>query len=595
MKDIKRIIAEAKPLYLGLFMMSALSIILSLVGLTTPWLYRELINFLTGQPLSPFFASLITADNGVVILLWLVAISFALDLIELATEEIRYYFIQITGTQSLIHFARKTLKHLHQLSVSYFDKTSPGWIRERVFGGINEFFGILRSIIADIAPLVINLIIASVVLFIFDPTLAIVFIVIVPPYVIVSIWRARTMRFWQKKIRSQFEQSGKTFYENIGYYQLIREFSREKYELSRLDKIYDKILKLRQKQEYFLRWTGALRSVLRVLAFMWVYGYGGYLVLSGQLLVGDLVLFIAYLNRAIEPLGRVMMIYDSIQVGLVSVSRIFKLWDQTERIPDEPDAKNLKVDGGGIEFKNVSFVYKGSQKHKDEQVIFKNFNLKINPREIVALVGPSGVGKSTLVKLLLRFYDINKGQILVDGQDIKTVKQKSLRQQVSVVMQDVITFNNTIKYNLCYGRPQATDKEIVKASRVANLFTFIAGLRKKFNTKIGERGVRLSGGEKQRLAIARALLKDAPILVMDEATSALDSENEKKIQDAMWELIKGRTAIIIAHRLSTVKRADKIVVLEGGKIIEQGSHKQLMKKSGYYRRLFKMQGEMLAE
>lgn len=595
MNDIKRILAESKPLYFGLFMMSAFSIVFALVGLATPWLYRELINFLTGESLSPFFANIINSDESIVILLWLIGISFALDLIEVAVEEVRYYFVQITGTRSVIHFARKTLGHLHKLSVSYFDKTSPGWIRERVFGGVNEFFGILRSIIADIAPLAINLIVATVVLFIFDSTLALVFVIIAPLYIAVSIWRARIMRFWQKKIRTQFEQSGKTFYENIGYYQLIREFSREEFELSRLDKVYAKILKLKQKQEYFLRMTGALRSTLRVLAFVWVYGYGGYLVLNGQLLVGDLVLFIAYLNRAIGPLGRVMMIYDSIQVGLVSVSRVFGLWDQKERILDEPDATDLKIDNGEIEFKNVGFVYKGSKKHKDEQVVFKNFNLKINPHEIVALVGPSGVGKSTLVKLLMRFYDVDKGQILVDGQDIKKVTQKSLRQQVSAVMQDVVTFNNTIKYNLRYGHPSATDKEVTEATRVANLFTFITGLRNKFNTKIGERGVRLSGGEKQRLAIARAILKDAPILVMDEATSALDSENEKKIQDAMWDLVKGRTAIVIAHRLSTVKRADKIVVLEGGKIIEQGSHKELMEKSGYYRRLFKMQGEMLAE
>lgn len=595
MKDIKRILVEAKPLYFGLFVISSLSIIFSAVGLATPWLYRELVNFLTTQSLSPFFSNFITTDSGVVVLMWLIGIYFALDLIEVAVEEVRHYFIQIIGTRSYIHFAQKTLEHLHKLSASYFDKTSPGWIQSRAFSGINEAFGILRSMIADIAPLAINLIVASVVLFLFDSTLAMVFIVIMPLYIGVSIWRARIMRFWQKKIRTQFEQSGKAFYENIGYYELIREFSRETYESSRLNSIYDKILELRMRQEYFLRMTGALRSVLRVSAFMWVYGYGGYLVLTGQFLIGDLVLFIAYLNRAIGPLGRVMMIYDSIQVGLVSVRRLFSLWDQKERILDSINAKDLEVVGGEIEFKNVGFVYKGSKKHKDKQVVFKNFNLQIKPGEIVAIVGPSGVGKSTLVKLLLRFYDVDKGQILIDGQDIKTVTQKSLRQQVSAVMQDVITFNNTIKYNLRYGRVSATDKEVAEASKVANLYTFIMGLPKKFNTKIGERGVRLSGGEKQRLAIARALIKDAPILVMDEATSALDSENEKKIQDAMWDLIKGRTTIVIAHRLSTVKRADKIVVLDRGKILEQGTHVELMARSGYYRRLFKMQGEMLEE
>jgi len=211
----------------------------------------------------------------------------------------------------------------------------------------------------------------------------------------------------------------------------------------------------------------------------------------------------------------------------------------------------------------------------------------------VALVGPSGVGKSTLIKLLMRFYDPTKGEIFIDGQDIKLVTQRSLRRQIASVMQDTIIFNNTIKYNLKYGRPKATDEMVKRSAKIANLYDFIMSLSRKFSTYVGERGVRLSGGERQRLAIARAVLKDAPILIMDEATSALDSENEKEIQDAMWELIKGRTTIVIAHRLSTVKRADRIIVFDKKGILEQGRHNELMKKSGYYKRLFTMQGELL--
>jgi ABC-type multidrug transport system fused ATPase/permease subunit len=318
------------------------------------------------------------------------------------------------------------------------------------------------------------------------------------------------------------------------------------------------------------------------------------LVLSGKLMVGDLILFISYLNRVLGPLGSVMQIYDSIQVGMVSVQRLFKLWDYPDNVTDTPDAKPIQVTDGSIEFKRVSFSYKNTKKFRGEKVVFKNLSLRIRPREVVALVGPSGVGKSTFVKLLMRFYDPTKGQVLIDGQDIKQVTQRSLRKHISAVMQDVAVFNNTIGYNIKYGRPTATNQQITDVTKVANLYNFVSSLRKRFKTMVGEKGVRLSGGERQRLAIARAILKDAKIIVMDEATSALDSENEKQIQDAMWKLIEGRTTIVVAHRLSTVKRADRIIVFDKGKILEQGTHNQLMSKSGYYRRLFTMQGDLLS-
>ena len=572
-----------------------LSIVSTLIGLMTPWVYREIVNFLTEQNLSPFFDRLIPTDSAMGVLWWLVLIFFSINLLSTGTNELKHYVLGVTGMRSNTMFAQRTLEKLQLLSVAYFDKTSPGWVRERIFSGIREIFGILRSIIADVLPLLVTLVTAAVVLWLFNPLLASVLIVVAPVYVWVSVWRARVMRFWQKKIRTQFERRGKAFLENVSYYQLIREFAQEDFELNRLAGINHRLVQTNTRLEKFLRWSGFAREVLAIVAYVWVYGYGGCLVLQGQVLVGDLILFVIYLQYALGPLGRVMMLYDSVQVGLVSTARLFGIWDTQVQVADVPDAKRLTVREGGIEFKQVGFAYRGSKKHMGEREVFKNFSLTINPRETVAVVGPSGVGKSTLVKLLLRFYDPNHGQILIDGQDIGQVQQKSLRQNVSVVMQDVITFNSTINYNLRYGRPKATRQEIANATKVANLYQFIGSLRYKFQTKIGERGVRLSGGEKQRLAIARALLKDAPILVMDEATSALDSENEQMIQDAMWQLIEGRTAIIIAHRLSTVKRADRIVVLQDGKIVEQGSHEELMKRSGYYRRLFKMQGEMLAE
>lgn len=595
MKEIKRVLAETKPLHPILFVVLLLAIIVALLGLVTPWLYRELINFLVTEELSSFFVKIIPRQDGVGILIWLVAIYFLIDIISSVLAKFQFYTQQLIRTKVHLLFISKSLQKLHGFSVSYFEKHAPGWLNSRVMTGSREVFGILSSLTVSIIPLVIKFVVAVVVLFIFNETLALVFAMVAPIYVAISIWRARIMRFWQKKIRNQFDRQHRAFVDNLFYHQLIKEFCKETYEYQRLKGIQKNITGLVQIQERWLKSTAVLRDIVRDLGYIWVYGYGGYLVLQNQLLVGDLVLFIAYLNRVFGPLSDVMEIYDDIQVGLVSIERLFKIWDHQEKIVDLPEAKPLKVDQGAIEFKNVSFDYRGTKKYKGERVVFKNMSFSIKPKEVIALVGPSGVGKSTLVKLLLRFYDPTLGQILIDGQNIREVTQKSLRKNISVIMQDVMVFSNTINYNISYSRSSVAKQQVVEVSRVANLYNFIMSLRKKFLTQVGQRGVKLSGGEKQRLAIARALLKDAPILIMDEATSALDSENEEKIQDSMWQLIKDRTTIIIAHRLSTIKRADRIIVLDKGKIIQQGNHQELMKEDGYYRKLFMMQGDQETE
>ena len=595
MKELKRLIVEAKPLYGLLAVIGLLSIINSVIWMTTPWLYRELVNFLTIHQLSKFFTQFVSATNPVLVLVWIVGIYSLLNLFSSVVDQLKYYLESITGVQAWALYMTKTMHKLHEFSVGYFEKKSPGWLRERIHGGAEQIYGISQSILVEILPMCINFAIAMVVLFKFNVELSLAFVIAAPLIVGVSIWRSKIMRYWEKKIRNQREKAGKTFFDNLYHYQLIKEFSQEDFEQAKLNKIYQRTVDLRRHQELFLRWTGILREIIYILSDLWVYGYGGYLVLTGKLSVGDLVLFIAYLSKVLDPLGRVLKIYDSLQLGMVSVKRLFDIWDRQDEINDLPNAQPLQVKSGKIEFKHVSFNYRRTKRQKTERIVFQNLNVTIQPKEVVALIGPSGAGKSTFVKLLLRFYDPTKGEVLIDGQDIKTVTQKSLRRQVASVMQDVAIFNNTISYNLKYGRPLARQTDIETTAKMANLYDFIMSLGQKFRTKLGERGVRLSGGERQRLAIARALLKNAPILVMDEATSALDTENEKKIQEAMWELIRGRTTIIVAHRLSTIMRADRIIVFDQkGRIIEQGKHTELMAKGGYYSRLFRMQGEFFA-
>ena len=593
MRDFKRLLIEMKPMYPVLFLITVLALIGTGANMATPWLYRELINFLTSHKLSKLFADIIPTTDPVEVLLWLIGMFFILQILLMVANAIEMYFRNVSSTRAYLYFSVKGLRKLHTLPVEYFEKRSAGALRERIQSGASEMFGISRNIVAEILPTLLTFAVAVVVLMKFDFRLSLGLAIVAPIYIAISIWRAKILRFWQKKFRNVMEKGGKLFMENLFHYQLIKEFSRQTYEEQRLGKTYDKGVEISKRKERAVRVMGIVREVVADSAYMWVYGYGGYLVLKGSLSLGDLILFVAYLDRVFGPLHWVTDIYDQLQVGFVSIGRLFRIWDIKPAVDDISNAKPLKVTNGEIKFEKVSFTYRSSRRQKGERTVFRNFNLTIHPHEMLAIIGPSGGGKSTLTKLLLRLYDPDKGRIVIDGQDISQVKQNSVRDNIGTVMQEVGAVNHTLQYNIKYGNLQASMDKVILATKVANLYQFVMSLRNKFKTRIGERGVKLSGGEKQRLAIARALLKNAPILVLDEATSALDSENEKLIQEALWKLIEGRTTVVIAHRLSTVKRADRIIVVEKGKITEEGTHKELMKKSGYYRRLFTLQGAML--
>lgn len=313
-------------------------------------------------------------------------------------------------------------------------------------------------------------------------------------------------------------------------------------------------------------------------------GFAGYQVIHEQLSLGTMVAFVGFIDRLYNPLRRLVNSSTTMTQTLASMDRVFEFVDEKYDIDDEPGAKELEHVDGRITFQDVSFAY-----DEKEASVLKHINLDVKPGETIALVGMSGGGKSSIVSLISRFYDVTEGRVLLDGTDIRKYKVRSLRDKIGMVLQDNILFSESVKANILMGRPDASDEEVFEAAKAANAHDFIIGLKDGYETKVGERGVKLSGGQKQRVAIARVFLKNPPILVLDEATSALDLESEHYIQEALDILAKNRTTIIVAHRLSTITHANRIVHIDNGEITETGTHEELMKKQGNYYSLFQVQ------
>jgi len=499
-------------------------------------------------------------------------------------HELRDVIFARVGQRALRTIALETFKHIHNLSLRYHITRKTGGLSRIVERGVKGVDWLLRFVLFSIGPLMIQLLMICTVLWIvlgfwYFATILIAISLYVVFTFKVTEWRVQI----RMEMNKQDTDANQKAIDSLLNYETVKYFGAEEREAQRYDSSMEKFEVASLKTIYSLAALNLGQSVIIMTGTVIVMLMAAIGVMNGELSVGDFVLVNSYMIQVAMPLNWLGTVYREIRQALIDMGEMFDLLDVPHEVSDSPDAKPLEINGGKIEFKNVSFSYYANRP------ILKEFNLTINPGETVAIVGPSGSGKSTIGRLLFRFYDVTEGALTIDNQDIRDVIQSSLHKQIGIVPQDTVLFNETIFYNIAYGLPDPSPRQVEEAAKSARLHEFIAELPEGYDTQVGERGLKLSGGEKQRVGIARTLLKNPPIVLLDEATSSLDTETEKEIQDSFNEISIGRTVIAIAHRLSTIVHSDKIIVLEQGEIVEQGTHEELLELHGKYHAMWHRQ------
>jgi len=488
-------------------------------------------------------------------------------------------------TQGMIRkVSIESFSHLHNLSLRFHLERQTGGVTRDIERGSQGISVVINYLLFRIAPTLIEILLVGGILLVqFDWVFALITVGVLLIYialtVVITEWRTK----YRRRMNELESVSTTRAVDSLINYETVKYFGNEKFETERynasMEQWQDAAVKS-QNSLSLLNITQAFIIATGVTMILWRASSG---VVTGSLTLGDLVMINAFLIQIFMPLNFLGVMYREIKQSITDIERMFKLLTQNIEVRDKPDAASLAVNGGAVKFDNVKFAY------DPERPILHEVSFDIPAGRNVAVVGASGSGKSTLVRLLFRFYDVTGGRITIDGQDIRDVTQESLRSMIGIVPQDTVLFNDTLYYNIAYGKPDATREQVVEAARAAHILHFIESLPKTWDTIVGERGLKLSGGEKQRVAIARTLLKNPAILVLDEATSALDSKTEKIIQAELREVMRQRTSLTIAHRLSTIIDADEILVMEAGRIIERGRHEVLLAKGGHYAHMWEMQ------
>lgn len=505
-------------------------------------------------------------------------------ILESAFQQLRDIVFAKVGQRALRKVGLETFQHIHNMSLRYHLSRQTGGLSRVMERGVKGVSFLLRFLLFSIGPLALQLILISIALAtLFNVRYLGVIALAVVAYVlftaVVTEWRVKI----RKVMNDQDKDANQKAIDSLLNFETVKYFGAEMREAGRYDAAMEGYEAAAIKTSYSLGFINIGQSLIINTAMVAVMIMSAQDVAAGRASVGGFVAVNAYIMQVMMPLNFLGFVYREIRQALVDMSEMFSLLERPPEVEDKDAATALKVTGGCIEFRDIQFSYDA------ERPILKGVSLKVEPGQTWAIVGPSGSGKSTLGRLLFRFYDVNDGALLIDDQDIRDITQRSLHAAIGVVPQDTVLFNDTIYYNIAYGRTGATPDQVKTAAKAAQIHDFVESLPMGYETTVGERGLKLSGGEKQRVGIARTLLKDPPILLLDEATSALDSETEYDIQDSLIQMGRGRTVLTIAHRLSTVVHADRIVVLEKGQIVEQGRHDELMLKAGRYAHLWNLQ------
>ncbi|HDB5050589.1 TPA: SAV1866 family putative multidrug efflux ABC transporter [Staphylococcus aureus] len=499
-------------------------------------------------------------------------------------EFIRQYLAQWTSNKILYDIRKKLYNHLQALSARFYANNQVGQVISRVINDVEQTKDFILTGLMNIWLDCITIIIALSIMFFLDVKLTLAALFIFPFYILtVYVFFGRLRKLTRERSQALAEVQG-FLHERVQGISVVKSFAIEDNEAKNFDKKNTNFLTRALKHTRWNAYSFAAINTVTDIGPIIVIGVGAYLAISGSITVGTLAAFVGYLELLFGPLRRLVASFTTLTQSFASMDRVFQLIDEDYDIKNGVGAQPIEIKQGRIDIDHVSFQY-----NDNEAPILKDINLSIEKGETVAFVGMSGGGKSTLINLIPRFYDVTSGQILIDGHNIKDFLTGSLRNQIGLVQQDNILFSDTVKENILLGRPTATDEEVVEAAKMANAHDFIMNLPQGYDTEVGERGVKLSGGQKQRLSIARIFLNNPPILILDEATSALDLESESIIQEALDVLSKDRTTLILAHRLSTITHADKIVVIENGHIVETGTHRELIAKQGAYEHLYSIQ------
>jgi ABC-type transport system involved in Fe-S cluster assembly fused permease/ATPase subunit len=563
---------DLKILVIGALVFLALA---KIANVTVPWFLKLAVDKLD-------------VDTGVLVAVpisIILAYGFA-RILSLAFGELRDALFAKVGQNAIRKVALSTFRHLHALSLRFHLERQTGGLSRAIERGTKGIDFLLNFVLFSILPTLLEILLVCGILWaIFDYRYAAVTLTAIVGYIVYTIsvteWR---LKFRRQMNKSDSEANTKAI-DSLLNFETVKYFSNEEHEASRFDialASYERAA-IRSKVSLSLLNIGQAGIISSgVTLVMLMAGFG---VQDGSMTLGDFVLVNTYLIQLYIPLNFLGFVYREIKQSLVDMEFMFNLLDQAAEVEDDPDAKPLVLSGGEVSFDAVAFSY------KEDRQILKDVSFTVPTGTTTAIVGPSGSGKSTIGRLLYRFYDINSGAIRIDGQDLRNVQQRTLRSQIGIVPQDTVLFNDTIGYNIAYGRPGASESEVVEAARLAQIHDFILSLPEGYETRVGERGLKLSGGERQRVSIARTILKNPEILLFDEATSALDSRTEKEIQNSLAVVSKDRTTLVIAHRLSTIIESDEILVLDEGKIVERGTHGELLKAKKVYAEMWERQQE----